>query len=199
MKEKILAVKRSLIVDLLEQKEYGLINDSNGFYQIILENAIIVDRDLVENDPSIKQLIPYVILGYNSNYVLLKRKPKQNEKRLHNKMSLGIGGHINPSDTLEQNDIIISGLFRELNEEIHIKNYSMPEFIGYINDDLSDVGSVHLGLLYKISLSDDNFEILEKDKMEGSLVSIDSINDSYNNLESWSKIVFDEYLTKSCK
>ena len=197
MKESIIGINRSLIVDLLATKVYGLIGSSQGYYDLIVQNTITVDRASVENDSSVKQLIPYVILTYNAQYFLLTRKSKQSEQRLHNKMSLGIGGHINPSDTSTYKDLIINGLFRELNEEVHILNHTSPEFIGFINDDLSDVGSVHLGLLYKIELADGFIEVLEKDKMEGSFVSLGYLRDNYERLESWSKIVYDEYLLKT--
>ena len=48
-----------------------------------------------DSDNTVRQIIPYVILRRGRHYFLLRRLKKQTETRLHEKLSLGVGGHIN--------------------------------------------------------------------------------------------------------
>jgi predicted NUDIX family phosphoesterase len=163
----------------------------------IINDHDFISRDKAEKDLNYKQIIPYVFAKCDEKYFLLKRLKHQTEKRLHDKLSLGIGGHINPADIAGGDDLLLAGLRRELSEEISLKYSSDPCFLGIINDELTEVGKYHLGLVYKLICTSESFQILEKDKMEGTWVCIDEILNNYDNLESWSQILFDQYIIKS--
>ena len=72
-------------------------------------------RSEVEQDESVKQIIPYVCIRCGDSYVLLQRTNKQSEARLHNKFSLGIGGHIND----QEQSAADSGSYRNAKEPNH--------------------------------------------------------------------------------
>src|SRR5512143_2337388 len=57
-----------------------------------------LSRSEAENDPSFKQVIPYVLVRKNGRYLHYIRGKGSGEKRLVAMGSIGIGGHINPSD-----------------------------------------------------------------------------------------------------
>lgn len=195
--EVIIAVPRIEISNLLNKEPFGFINQNLAqSYNLILNNCIEVDRQKAETDESLKQLIPYVIIKHEEKYLLLRRKNTQSEIRLHNKMSIGVGGHLNPIDSSQGHDIIIGGLIRELQEEINIDNFEIPQFLGFINDDISEVGRVHLGLLFEIESNSPDVEIIETDKMDGKWASVAEIDADYEYLESWSKIAFDNHVKK---
>ncbi|ARK11903.1 hypothetical protein A6C57_17070 [Fibrella sp. ES10-3-2-2] len=193
--EIIIAVPRNIINDFLKQNPYGFVDQSlDEIYKLIVSNCVSVNRSDAETDESLKQIIPYILISHNGNYFLSRRKNTQAEVRLHNKMSLGFGGHINPIDSSYEIDIIVGGLVREIREEVSIGEFETPRLLGFINDDISEVGRVHLGLLFEIHSCSDNVEIIEKDKMDGAWASISEITSNYENLESWSKIAFDAHL-----
>ena len=96
-----------------------------------------------------------VILGHGDAYFLLRRTRKQNEARLHDKLSLGIGGHINPGLDL------LGGLQQELNEEVQIDDPYTLDFAGILNDESTEVGRVHLGAVYLLHASTDRVHVLE--------------------------------------
>ncbi|WP_051054212.1 hypothetical protein [Fibrella aestuarina] len=195
--EVIIAVPRKVINETLLDNPFGFISDNvENLYIKILSNCIQMIRSHAENDNSHKQIIPYVLINYKEKFFLSRRKNTQTEKRLHNKMSIGFGGHINPVDYSSDYDLIIGGLIREIREEINIGDFSIPQLIGFINDDVSEVGQVHIGLLFEIELNYSEIEIIEKDKMDGRWVTIAEMEENYEYLESWSKIAFDSYVKK---
>ena len=91
---------------------------------------------------------------------------------------------------ISKEDIITEALKRELTEEIDIPIVDTPTFIGFINDDLTEVGSVHLGLVFCAQAVSKSFNVVEKDKMRCEWVSKDFINDNFEKLETWSQILF---------
>lgn len=103
-----------------------------------------------------------------------------------------MGGHINPIE-LESKNIIEAGLFRELDEEVYLDkdHIESVEIIGIINDDTNEVGKVHLGFVYHIILNKKECDIAEKDKMLGEWIHKEDIKDCYNEMESWTQIIFD--------
>jgi len=195
--EDVLVVQNSSIVDYIQGGNGSLTTErSNELINKILGNHMFMPRDKAEYDFEHKQVIPYVIIRDKKNYLLLKRTSKQTEKRLHNKYSLGIGGHINPEPSEGDNNIIIKGLYRELNEEVSLKDPSDLNFIGIINDESNSVSRVHLGLLYVQEVLSPGYEVLETEKMTAEWVTEDKLQDHYNELETWSQIVYDYYINK---
>lgn len=146
-------------------------------------------RDSVESDESIKQIIPYVVFINKANDVfLVKRTKKQSEKRLHEKLSVGIGGHINPSDdAIQPTMTFFNGLNREINEEMHIKNIQRLDYKGVIYDTENSVSRVHLGLLFLAQA--ESVEIKETENFSGRWISTNDLkNMDISNMETWSQI-----------
>jgi predicted NUDIX family phosphoesterase len=189
--EIVLGVKRTIIEGLIT-KDFGFIEDNN--YKIITDNLSSMNRDLAEVDVTFKQIIPYLFIENNEKFLLYTRTKKQTEKRLHDKRSLGVGGHINPIDSIDDSDPILLALLRELDEEVSIKLKTEPQFLGFINDDLSDVGKVHLGMVFYSKSDSENFEVLEKDKMICEWVKKEYLIENLEKLESWSQIIVNSIL-----
>ncbi|MBU3953568.1 MAG: phosphoesterase [Proteobacteria bacterium] len=124
-------------------------------HQCALSGFEFVNRREAEKDPSLKQVIPYIVLQTKNLELTAIYNRQGSEKRLHDLWSLGIGGHINPIDREEGRssfqDILLSGMERELDEEL-IKRPSLDTatFSGIISEDITDVGSVHLGAVFRI-------------------------------------------------
>lgn len=156
-----------------------------------------VDRDSAENDPSLKQIIPYVIIRSGARIMLMKRLREQSERRLWDKYSIGIGGHLNPEDgEADFFDAFLNGLDRELHEELDILTEYACRLVGCINDDGTDVGKVHFGVVFQALFAGDSVRIRETTKMTGEFVEIIELVAIRSEMESWSRIVFDHFLSK---
>lgn len=194
-KEHTLAVPT---IELWKQLKYI----ENGVFMAIDENIIeqilshgeFKPRNILEEDPYYKQIIPYAVICCDSDVYLFHRTKKQTETRLHNLYSLGVGGHMNPFGRDINVAYMRHELTRELNEEVIIhKGCNINDItpIGFINDDTNDVGKVHLGILYHINLSNKLIEINEKDKMTGQWIKKSELRKYYEKMESWSKLYVD--------
>ncbi len=156
-----------------------------------------VERDDAENDPSLKQIIPYVIIRYGTSVLLMRRLHSQSESRLWDKLSLGIGGHVNPEDgSADFFDTFLSGMERELHEELYISNKYACRLVGCINDDTTDVGRVHFGIVFQAIFSNNSARIRETSKMTGEFIEIKELASIRPQMESWSQIVFDHFLSR---
>ena len=165
----------------------GLLDEE--IFAFILANHSFMPRASAEQDPSFKQMIPYVVIRSGDLRLLFQRKSTQSEARLHNKYSLGIGGHINDEGDNDTHDPITAGLYRELEEELTLGKHSAPRYVGVINDDESDVGKVHLGLVFEIHAETLDFALPEADKMSAEWVTTADLQTYLPNMETWSQLI----------
>lgn len=198
MDELVFAIPTVKLWDFISYKEKGLIKGNSDVLKRIVQNGMFCKRNDLEENPSFKQIIPYAIISYKDSFYLFKRTSKQTEKRLHNKFSLGVGGHMNPSNSMEsKNEYLTDELKRELFEELKLLNACIIEdieFIGFINDDSIPVGRVHIGLLYHIHVSNKDVYINETDKMTADWIEKSNLTEFYDRMETWTKITFDYYI-----
>lgn len=198
MEELVFAFPTDELWKLMTYKKRGLIRENSEILKRIVKNGQFLRRSELEENPSFKQIIPYAIISNGDSYYLFKRKSGQIEKRLHNKYTLGAGGHMNPGVSAEQDEqYLIDELKREFFEEVKLQNVCLIEdieFIGFINDDTIPVGRVHIGLLYNIRLSNKEVTINETDKMMADWIEKSGLVEFYEEMETWSKIAFDFYI-----
>ncbi len=100
-------------------------------------------RPAMESDPSFKQVIPYLVLRDGPDWFLMQRTRAGGDSRLHERWSIGVGGHLNPGDA-----DLAGGLAREWREELVAAFEPDYRFVGLLNDDTTDVGRVHLGVVF---------------------------------------------------
>ena len=199
MKENVLVVPTSGIAPLLQ----GNFSASNldRCLEYILANHSFRSRAIVEEDPSFKQIIPYIVIRHEKRYLLMRRTNRQTESRLHGKYSLGIGGHINDlDDPGSAKDVIRAGLERELNEEVEIRgNRTSLDLAGIISDDSTPVGQVHLGLVFILQTDSDQCSIREADLMTAEWATVESLREKFPLMETWSQIVFSNVIAPTAK
>lgn len=166
----------------------------------------------VEKNSDLQQIIFYGLLVKGDEFFVYKRGDKgMKEKRLVSKLSIGVGGHIEPFDT-----DLIDSLYRELDEELSFIRYGSPinfrvkrntlnvelfkkivsvEIKGLIKNDSDDVGKVHVGLFCVVNLLIRPVDIMIKDKSEnvsGSFMFVDEYEMAVQNggePETWTKLV----------
>ncbi|HYC93999.1 MAG TPA: NUDIX domain-containing protein [Thermoanaerobaculia bacterium] len=184
MTEQVMVVERELLAPYLV--EYGLVQHRlDDILEAIIGSHFFLDRPTAEVSPQYKQIIPYVVIRHGERYFLLQRTQKQTEARLHLKLSIGVGGHINP-DTPD----LLDGLHKELEEEVHVAGDYDLTFAGILNDDTTEVGSVHLGAVFVLETHDPDVTVRETEKMTGRWCSVGELREVYASLETWSQIVF---------
>jgi len=153
-----------------------------------------MERPAAELDPSHKQLIPYSIFHHDGRYLCYTRGGKSGEKRLVAKSSVGIGGHINPVDQSHDGlgeSMYYNSIEREITEELVIGGTHTQEVIGLINDDSTEVGSVHLGVVHLFELSNDDVKSNEDAIQDLRFESLDELHANRDRLETWSQICID--------
>jgi predicted NUDIX family phosphoesterase len=199
MPEKVLAVPASALWESIAYVQKGLIFEgADQLPALVARYGEFLDRPQAEADPAYKQIIPYAVIRHFDRYFLLQRTAAQSERRLHHKLSIGVGGHINPaegpSETPGKGNAIGEGLKREIEEELYIASGYQERLVGLINDDTTEVGRVHLGILFEIDSVSSDVRVRETHKMEGAWALVDHLDQNYDGLESWSQIVLDSYL-----
>lgn len=154
-------------------------------------------RGEMEQDPSFKQLIPYVLFRYVGSDGVVQlfqytRGGGQGEARLRAKRSVGVGGHISTVDAeLADNhhDVYREGMQRELAEEVAIDAPYAAQCVGLINDDETPVGQVHLGVVHVFDLEAPEVRPREADIQETGFRPVSEILAELDRFESWSQIV----------
>jgi predicted NUDIX family phosphoesterase len=153
-------------------------------------------RGMVEDDPGLQQIIPYCVVRHphDDTYLITRRLRRSSERRLHHLYSLGIGGHVNPSDG-GAGDPVIGGLRREWAEEIRCPSPATARLVAALNDDSSPVSKVHLGLVFLVEPTLGFVDVRETHKLEGDVMPLEDMRDHYLSMESWSQLVFDDLMS----
>ena len=197
--EQVLVIKSDVL--FADGKWQGLKTDNLDYYiNLIKNNCEFKRRGDMENDPSFKQIIPYILFSFKNNFFAYKYLNGAGEKRLVDVYQLGVGGHINPIDE-QTGDILEAGMMREWNEEVDFKgNILERKLVGIVNSDAGSVEQVHLGLVYNFVGDGSDISIKENDKMEGMLVEPQNIwHYIKGNPSIWTQIIYTDYLSKLIK
>ncbi|HEX9745578.1 MAG TPA: hypothetical protein VGB30_09135 [bacterium] len=189
--ERVLVIDAAWIHSLYDERGF-IPGVKSEFLSELPSRAFFMDRPDAEKDPSYRQVIPYVLVCHEGKYLTVTRHKTQGEARLHEKMSIGIGGHINPIDGKPE-DLLDSALKRELSEELAVDD--PPGFddlpaLGLILSDNNEVSRVHLGVVMRWDV-ESPVSIRETDKMDGDYLEPDKISGVYERLENWSMLVYD--------
>jgi predicted NUDIX family phosphoesterase len=224
MQEKVMVVPREYFFNKFDYfegfKPAMHLNDNSGYtvdmeeYEYrevsrkILDAATFLTRARCENNFNYLQVIPYICVFHSGRIFYVRRGDNSSEKRLHGKISIGMGGHLNSEDKeyLWPNrnsvishsctkNIIFNGALRELDEETEISGNFNITYAGMINHDCDSVNEVHLGIVFFAKLWE-NTKIFprELDKISGhgltyTHVLLDSKHE--DTLEIWSKSIID--------
>lgn len=146
-----------------------------------------MDRGEAEQDPTHKQVIPYVVVRDGDRVFLMERTDAGGDPRLHRKATIGVGGHLNPVD--DGPDPLDAGLRREWAEELAADWEPAFAPIGLLNDDRNAVGSVHLGVVFSVDAAGRAVDVREHDKLSGRMASVTEVHRVWERLETWSQLV----------
>lgn len=192
--ENVLVVRRSLLDEL--GSFHGLNFEPQKYLNALLSrgNNFFLPRAQAENDPSHKQIIPYVVITHGETILHYVRGKKAGEQRLVSKGSIGIGGHMNDTDeSLFAFDEAAyrAGVEREVNEEITIATPFEDRVVALLNDDTTEVGRVHLGIVHVFKLAEPKVEKREAMITNLGFLSRAELLARRDNLETWSQLCLD--------
>ena len=194
--ENILVIKRSLFDELGSFQ--GLNFEAEKYLAVILSRGknFFLPRAQAERDPAHKQIIPYVLVAFENSVLHYVRGKKAGEQRLVAKGSIGIGGHMS-----EEKDKFLwhttdeqayrAGVEREVNEEIKIGTPFEDRTVALLNDDSTEVGRVHLGIVHVFKLAEPNVEKREAMITGLTFLTKKELMARRESLESWSQICVD--------
>jgi predicted NUDIX family phosphoesterase len=164
-----------------------------SFEQTVTEHGFFVERPRAEQEPAWKQVIPYTALVRDDEVFLVRRLKQGGEARLHDKLSIGIGGHVNPVDLPSEGprNPIAAATRRELEEELNIEGTWDLTPLGMLNDETNPVGAVHVGYVQIAHLTGDA-SVREVDQLKGDWTSLEELArlaESDANFETWSSLL----------
>src|SRR6476659_7460745 len=182
--ENVLVIRRELFDQL--GSFHGLNFEPQKYLDPFLSrgNNFFLPRPEAENNPAYKQIIPYALIAFQNKVVYYVRGKKAGEQRLVAKGSIGIGGHMN-----EQ--AYRAGVEREVNEEINIDAPFEDRIVALLNDDTTEVGRVHLGIVHVFKLAEPKVEKREAMITGLRFLAKQELVARRETMETWSQICID--------
>ena len=156
------------------------------FEPLVAAEGRYVARPAAEVDRTLKQVIPYLVLRDRDDYFLMRRTRAGADARLHDRWSIGVGGHLNPGD-----GGLREGLIREWHEELVADFEPAFRLVGLLNDDSTDVGAVHVGAVYVAEAAGRPVAIRETTKLSGAFAPPHEVATVVPDMETWSALAFD--------
>jgi predicted NUDIX family phosphoesterase len=152
----------------------------------VARDGFFMRRGDAEEDPTHKQVIPYLVLRDGERWFLMRRTRAGGDARLHDLWSIGVGGHLNPGD-----GDVAGGLRREWAEEL-VAGFE-PDFVpvGLLNDDTTPGGAVHIGVVFVADAAGRPVTIRETDKLTGTFATTAETAAVRDVMETWSRLAFD--------
>ena len=196
--EQVLVVERKVIEQI--GLFHGLTTDVQSYLSVLFDSSVLrfMPRPQAEKDPSYKQLIPYVIISYDGKYLTYVRGKRAGETRLVGNRSIGIGGHINPIDNeiplfdTNYRELYNNAVEREVAEEISIEAGHTDSIVALLNDDTTEVGRVHLGVVHHWLLDSPNVTKREQMIIQMEFMTPAELNEVRDSMETWSQFCLDK-------
>lgn len=197
--EQVLVIKRKVF------EQVGIFNglafDVNRYLDKIFAPGVpcFIPRSQAEKDPSYKQLIPYVIMTCDGKYLTYVRGKRAGETRLVAKRSIGIGGHINPTEDMPlfgnlcgtNLSIYLSAAQREVAEEVSVETTHTDRVVALLNDESNEVGSVHLGIVHYWILDAPKVDKREQMITQMAFMAPVELHQLRDTMETWSQLCLD--------
>ena len=192
--ENVLAIRRSLFDELGSFQ--GLNFEPQKYLKALLSRGsnFFISRPEAEIDPSYKQIIPYALISFENTVLYYVRGKKAGEQRLVAKGSIGIGGHMNETDEslfAMDEQAYRTGVEREVNEEITIATPFEDRIVALLNDDSTEVGRVHLGIVHVFKLKEPKVQKREAMITGLTFLTKEELMGRRESLETWSQICVD--------
>lgn len=176
----------------------GLVFDVGHYLDRLFVPGVprFMPRVQAEADPTHKQIIPYVIITCRDQCLTYVRGKRAGETRLVGHRSIGIGGHINPGDDLplfnaDFRDAYLSAVQREVAEEVSVEAGHTDRVVALLNDDSTEVGQVHLGIVHLWTLDAPKVGRREQMITQMEFMGFAELHALRDSMETWSQLCLD--------
>lgn len=195
--EQILVIERKVVEEV--GMFQGLTFDVKRYLSKIFVPGVprFMPRLKAEEDPSFKQIIPYVIMACDGKYLNYVRGTRAGEARLVGNRSIGIGGHINPVDNeiplfdTDFQQMYNAAVEREVAEEVSVETTHTDRIVALLNDDSNEVGSVHLGVVHYWLLDEPKVTKREQMITQMDFKTLAELQNVKDTMETWSSLCVD--------
>ena len=186
--EKVLCIERKLLENL--GLFHGLSLEIEKYLPLLASDTdfVYLNRSEAEKDNRYKQLIPYVLLICGDKILRYRRGKGGQETRLHGLFSVGIGGHISEEDNglFSKDRGYQEGMRREIMEEVGVDATQEPP-LAAINDDSTEVGYVHFGVVHIVRVPDESVASRRVGIVAPEFIPIVDASRDATGYESWSR------------
>lgn len=171
----------------------GYVTNVQDYLSVVFSprNNFFMLRSQAEQDTRYKQLIPYIVLRFTDSVFSYVRGKKSSESRLVAMRSIGVGGHIEPTDLnlfSSDREMYLEAAKREVSEEVELASPYTEHIVALINDDSTDVGKVHFGILHIWDLAEPRVMKREGLITQSSFLTVEELKARVDELETWSQI-----------
>jgi predicted NUDIX family phosphoesterase len=189
IEERVLCFERKLLEDLGVFQGLSLEVEKYLAAVTSVSQLVYMNRSDAEQDKRYKQLIPYVLLICNDKILRYRRGRGGQETRLHGLYSVGIGGHISEEDhgLFSNNRGYQEGMRRELVEEVAVDEVKEAA-VAVINDDSTEVGYVHFGVVHVMHVVNENVAGRRSGIVGPEFIPIVEVVNDPSGYESWSRL-----------
>lgn len=158
------------------------------------EHLVLMQRKGLETNPLYRQLISYSVVYCDGKVLAYRRTPEGNEARLHGKVSIGFGGHVDMEDVAFVDGVIDFeetaniATRREISEEVMLgKIENIRRLDHYIVSSANDTDRVHAGMLSVVDTAEE-YAVSKEDQIEilGWFKPVELIALHGEEIESWS-------------
>ncbi len=191
--EQVLVIERKVLEDvgIFQGLQFDVSRYIRKFFVAGVPH--FMPRSKVEKDPSFKQLIPYVIMSHNGRYLTYIRGTRAGESRLVGNRSIGIGGHINPTDDMPLfnanfYETYLAAVEREVAEEVSVEASHTDCIVALLNDESNEVGSVHLGIVHFWTLAEPKVARREQMVTQMAFMTPAELQQVRDTMETWSNL-----------
>jgi predicted NUDIX family phosphoesterase len=186
--ERVLCFERKLLEELGVFQ--GLSLEVEKYLPVVTASFHLVyrNRSEAELDKRFKQLIPYVLIICNGKILRYRRGRGGQETRLHGLYSVGIGGHISDEDhgLFSSAAGYQDGMRREIMEEVEVDGVKEAA-VAVINDDSTEVGQVHFGVVHVMQVADQTIAGRRSGILGPEFIPIAEAVKDPAGYESWSR------------
>src|SRR5258708_10754623 len=198
--ERVLCFERKLLEELGVFQ--GISLDVDKYLPVLTSASHLVyrNRSEAEQDKRYKQLIPYVLILCAGKILRYRRGRGGQETRLRGLYSVGIGGHISEEDhgLFSCGIGYQDGMRRELMEEVAIAEEKDAD-VAVINDDSTEVGYVHFGIVHIIYVSNESVAGRRSGIVSPEFMPIPDAVSDLSGYESWSRFCLEKLDLLLCK
>ena len=191
--ERVLCFQRKLLEELGVFQ--GLSLEIDKYLPVVTAKANItyLNRSEAELDKRYKQLIPYVLILCGDRILRYRRGKGGGETRLHGLYSVGVGGHISEEDhgLFSSGPGYQEGMRRELMEEVAVEE-TKDAAVALINDDSTEVGQVHFGVVHIMYVADEKIVGRRSGIASPEFVPIAEAVKDLAGYESWSRFCLEQ-------